>query len=49
LKIGLWSDAVNFPSLPLMKLSAYHKECGENVHTSITNNSKDVGSEGTKK
>ena len=27
-KIGLWSDAVNFPSLPLMKLSAYYKGRG---------------------
>ena len=25
-KIGLWSDAVNFPSLPLMKLSAHYKQ-----------------------
>ena len=25
MKVGLWSDAVNFPSLPLMKLSAYYK------------------------
>ena len=25
LKIGLWSDSLNFPSLPLMKLSAYYK------------------------
>ena len=24
-KIGLWSDAVNFPSIPLMKLSSYYK------------------------
>jgi DNA (cytosine-5)-methyltransferase 1 len=31
MKIGLWSDAVNFPSLPLMKLSAYHKERGDSV------------------
>ena len=30
-KIGLWSDAVNFPSLPLMKLSAYHKSRGDTV------------------
>ncbi|GHU58587.1 radical SAM protein [Clostridia bacterium] len=31
MKIGLWSDAVNFPSIPLMKLSAYHKTRGDNV------------------
>jgi hypothetical protein len=31
MKIGLWSDAVNFPSLPLMKLSAYHKAQGDTV------------------
>lgn len=31
MKIGLWSDCHNFPSLPLMKLSAYHKQQGDNV------------------
>jgi hypothetical protein len=31
MKIGLWSDAVNFPSIPLMKLSAYHKARGDSV------------------
>jgi hypothetical protein len=31
MKIGLWSDAVNFPSLPLMKLSAYYKAHGDTV------------------
>jgi len=31
MKIGLWSDAVNFPSIPLMKTSAYHKAQGDNV------------------
>lgn len=31
MKIGLWSDTHNFPSLPLMKLSAYHKERGDSV------------------
>jgi hypothetical protein len=31
MKIGLWSDAVSFPSLPLMKLSAYHKSRGDTV------------------
>ncbi|MCM1577502.1 MAG: radical SAM protein [Ruminococcus sp.] len=30
-KIGLWSDCHNFPSLPLMKLSAYHKSIGDTV------------------
>jgi hypothetical protein len=30
-KVGLWSDAVNFPSIPLMKLSAYHKARSDNV------------------
>ncbi len=32
IKIGLWSDCHNFPSLPLMKLSAYHKRRGDNVN-----------------
>lgn len=31
MKIGLWSDCYHFPSLPLMKLSAYHKQCGDDV------------------
>ena len=31
MKIGLWSDCHNFPSLPLMKLSAYHKSIGDEV------------------
>ena len=31
MKIGLWADNVNFPSLPMMKLSAYHKERGDEV------------------
>lgn len=31
MKIGLWSDSHNFPSLPLMKLSAYHKNIGDHV------------------
>lgn len=31
MKIGLWSDCHNFPSLPLMKLSAYHKSVGDAV------------------
>lgn len=29
--IGLWSDSHNFPSVPLMKLSAYHKGQGDIV------------------
>lgn len=29
--IGLWSDCHNFLSLPLMKLSAYHKSIGDTV------------------
>lgn len=31
MKIGMWSDSVNFPNLPLMKLSAYHKEQNDSV------------------
>lgn len=31
MKIGLWSDCHNFPSLPLMKISAYHKQMGDTV------------------
>lgn len=31
MKIGLWSDCHNFPSLPLMKISAYHKQRGDHV------------------
>jgi len=31
MKIGLWADNVNFPSLPMMKLSAYHKSIGDTV------------------
>lgn len=31
MKIGLWSDCHNFPSLPLMKISAYHKQRGDVV------------------
>ena len=30
-KIGLWTDSHNFPNLPLMKLSAYHKAMGDEV------------------
>lgn len=31
MKIGLWADNVNFPSLPLMKVSAYHKQKGDEI------------------
>lgn len=31
MKIGLWSDSHNFPSLPLAKLSAWHKAAGDTV------------------
>ena len=31
MKIGLWSDCINFPSLPLMKISAWHKQQGDDV------------------
>lgn len=31
MKIGIWSDCHNFPSLPAMKLSAYHKSIGDEV------------------
>ena len=31
MKIGLWSDCHNFPSIPAMKLSAYHKARGDDV------------------
>ena len=36
-KIGLISDAVNFPSLPLMKISAYHKLKGDDVKLATSN------------
>lgn len=29
--IGLITDSINFPSVPLMKISAYHKSKGDNV------------------
>lgn len=31
MKIGLWSDCHNFPSLPLMKISANYKQRGDEV------------------
>ncbi len=33
MKIGLWTDGVNFPSIPLMKISAYHKQIGDTVES----------------
>lgn len=36
MKIGLISDCINFPSIPLMKISAYHKAKGDTVE--IVNN-----------
>lgn len=41
-KIGLWSDSHNFPSLPLMKLSAYHKSLGDSVELFDRWNSYDL-------
>lgn len=41
-KIGLWSDSHNFPSLPLMKLSAYHKSLGDSVELFNRWNSYDL-------
>jgi len=41
MKIGLWADNVNFPSLPLMKLSAYHKSRGDAVTLIDNSDSKD--------
>lgn len=40
-KIGLWSDCHNFPSLPLMKLSAYHKSIGDGVEMYMPLNNYD--------
>ena len=41
-KIGLWSDCHNFPSLPLMKLSAYHKSIGDEVEMYMPLNQYDI-------
>lgn len=41
-KIGLWSDCHNFPSLPLMKLSAYHKSIGDEVEMYMPLNCYDL-------
>lgn len=35
MRIGLWSDSVKFPSLPLMKISAFHKSKGDDVELII--------------
>lgn len=37
MKVGLISDCVNFPSIPVMKLSAFHKKLGDDVEL-VTNN-----------
>lgn len=42
MKIGLWSDCHNFPSLPLMKLSAYHKRLGDSVSMYIPLDKYDI-------
>lgn len=42
MKIGLWSDSHNFPSLPLMKLFAYHKANGDNVEMFVPLNHYDL-------
>lgn len=41
-KIGLWTDSHNFPSLPLMKLSAYHKAIGDEVEMYMPINQYDL-------
>ena len=41
-RIGLWSDCHNFPSLPLMKLSAYHKSIGDTVERYMALNHYDL-------
>ena len=41
-RIGLWSDCHNFPSLPLMKLSAYHKSIGDTVEHYVPLNHYDL-------
>lgn len=40
--IGLWSDCHNFPSLPMMKLSAYHKSIGDTVEQYMPLNHYDL-------
>lgn len=42
MRIGLWSDCHNFPSLPLEKLSAYHKSKGDKVEFFIPLNHYDL-------
>lgn len=41
MKIGLWSDAVNFPNVPLMKLSTHHKQLGDVVEFAEENGKYD--------
>ena len=41
-KIGLWTDSHNFSSLPLMKLSAYHKAIGDEVEMYMPINQYDL-------
>lgn len=41
-KIGLWTDSHNFPSLPLMKLSAYHKAMGDEIEMYMPINQYDL-------
>jgi len=41
-KIGLWTDSHNFRSLPLMKLSAYHKAIGDEVEMYMPINQYDL-------
>lgn len=40
--IGLWSDCHHFPSLPMMKLSAYHKSIGDTVEQYMPLNHYDL-------
>ncbi len=42
MKIGLWSDSHNFPSIPLMKLSAYHKRLGDKVEHYVPLDTYDI-------
>lgn len=42
MRIGLWSDCHNFPSLPLEKLSACHKSKGDKVEFFMPLNHYDI-------